>query len=81
MHKRINVTLPETTVKLIDRVAKKGDRSRLINQAVKHYVEEVGRDNLKRRLKEGAIARSSRDLTLASEWFALDEQAWQSGKK
>jgi CopG family transcriptional regulator/antitoxin EndoAI len=81
MHKRINVTLPEATVKLIDRVAKKGDRSRFINQAVRHYVEDIGRENLKRRLKEGAIARASRDLALASEWFPLDEEAWQSGKK
>ena len=81
MHKRINVTLPEATVKLIDGVAKKGDRSRFINQAVKHYVEDVGRDNLRRRLKDGAIARASRDVSLASEWFSLDEQAWQKGKK
>ena len=81
MHRRINVTLPEATVKLIDRVAKKGDRSRFINQAVRDYVEDVGRDNLKRRLKEGSIARSQRDAAIASVWFALDEQAWQSGKK
>lgn len=80
MHKRINVTLPETTVKLIDRVAKKGDRSRFINQAVRHYVEEMGKEKLKQRLKAGAIARADRDAALASEWFALDEQAWQSKK-
>jgi CopG family transcriptional regulator/antitoxin EndoAI len=81
MHRRINVTLPEATVKLIDRVAKKGDRSRFINQAVKHYVEDVSRNNLRRRLKEGALARASRDASLASEWLSLDEQAWQNDKR
>lgn len=81
MHKRINVTLPETTVRLIDRVAKKGDRSRFINQAVRHYVEDMGLQKLKDRLKAGAIARASRDLSLASEWFAVDEQAWQNDKR
>lgn len=81
MHKRINVTLPEATVKLIDRVTRKGDRSRFIDQAVKRYVEEVGRENLKKRLREGAIKRAERDLSLASEWFALDEEAWQRSRK
>ena len=76
MHKRINVTLPEATVKLIDKVAKKGDRSRFIDQAVKHYLEDVGRENLKKRLKEGAIKRADRDLSVAAEWFDLEEEVW-----
>ena len=81
MHKRINVTLPEETVKLINQITKKGDRSRFIDQAVKRYVDEVGRENLRKRLKEGAIKRAERDLTLASEWFALDEETWQKSQK
>ncbi len=81
MHRRINVTLPEETVKLIDRVTKKGNRSRFIDEAVKHYVEEIGRANLRKRLEEGAVCRAERDLTLANEWFLLEEEAWQPGKK
>ena len=77
MHRRINITLPEGTVRLIDRVAEKGDRSRLINEAVKRYVQEVGRTNLKKRLKEGAIREAELDLRLAEEWFSLEEEAWQ----
>lgn len=42
MHRRINITLPEETVRLIDRVAAKGDRSRLIDEAVRHYVQKTG---------------------------------------
>ena len=72
MHKRINITLPEETLRLIDRVSEKGDRSRLINQAVKHYLETVGRANLKRRLKEGAERNAERDLQLTHDWFSLE---------
>ena len=79
MHKRINITLPEETLRLIDRVSEKGDRSRLINQAVKHYLETVGRANLKRRLKEGAERNAERDLQLTHDWFFLEEEAWQKG--
>ena len=79
MHKRINVTLPEETIRLIDRVSQKGDRSRFIDQAVKHYLETVGRANLKRRLKEGAERNAERDLQLTHDWFSLEEGAWQKG--
>jgi CopG family transcriptional regulator/antitoxin EndoAI len=75
MTKRLNITLPERTVALIDRVAGKGQRSRLIAEAVEHYVEAEGRAKLRRRLREGAEAPAMRDLRLADEWFALDEDA------
>ena len=73
MHLRLNITLPEETVRLIDRVAKRGNRSRLISDAVRRYVEEVGRANLRRQLKQGAKRRADRDLAMAEEWFALEE--------
>jgi CopG family transcriptional regulator / antitoxin EndoAI len=77
MHRRINISLPEETLALIDRVAKLGDRSRFIDEAVKHYVQEVGRGKLRKQLQEGALRRAKRDLMLAEEWFGLDEEAWQ----
>jgi len=77
MHQRINITLPEETIRLIDRVAEKGDRSRFINEAVKSYIKEVGRANLRKRLKEGAIHEAELDRRLAEEWYTLDEEAWQ----
>ncbi len=77
MNRRINITLPEKTVQLLDRVAQKGNRSRLIDRAVQRYVAEVGRANLRRRLKEGAIREAELDLQLAEEWFPLEEEAWR----
>ena len=75
--KRINVTLPEDTIHLIDRVAKKGDRSRFLNEAVHYYIKETGRAKLQRLLKEGAMKRAERDLRITQEWFPLDQEAWQ----
>lgn len=81
MHRRLNITLPEETLQLIDRVTAKGDRSNFIDTAVKHYVEKVGKENLCKQIKEGAIRRAERDLQVASEWFAVDEEAWQQERK
>lgn len=80
MHRRVNITLPEETVRLLERVVKKGDRSRLIAEAVKRYVETVGRTNLRRQLKEGALRRATRDQSLAEAWFTLEEEAWPGRK-
>ena len=74
MHRRLNITLPEETVRLIQRLAKKGGRSRLISDAVKRYVRDMRRANLKRRLKEGAVRHAERDRALAEDWFALEEE-------
>lgn len=76
MNRRINITLPEETVGLLDRVAERGNRSRLISEAVLHYVRSRAKVNLRERLKQGALARAERDLAMAEEWFTVDEQAW-----
>jgi CopG family transcriptional regulator/antitoxin EndoAI len=76
MNKRINVILPEETLSMLDRVAEKGERSRVIDLALKFYIEKKGRSNLKARLKEGYRARSEESLEIATEWFDLDEEAW-----
>lgn len=81
MHQRVNITLPEDTLRLIDRVVVKGDRSRFIDSAVRHYVDAIGRANLRKQLKEGAIRGAQRDLHLAEEWFTLEEELWQGKQK
>lgn len=73
MYQRINITLPTNTVKLLDRVTLKGDRSRIIDEAVRMYITHIGKANLRKRLKEGAIANNNRDQEIASEWFALED--------
>jgi CopG family transcriptional regulator / antitoxin EndoAI len=81
VYRRINITLPEETVRLIDRVSKKGNRSRLIDKAVRHYVTDSSRAKLRKRLKEGALRRAERDLRLTEEAFLLEEEAWQTNAR
>jgi CopG family transcriptional regulator/antitoxin EndoAI len=40
MYRRINITLPEETVQLIDRIVPKGDRSHFINEALKYIITQ-----------------------------------------
>jgi len=72
-YKRINITLPDATIQLLDNVAQKGTRSSFVDQAVRFYVEGIGQANLKKQLREGAIKNSKRDLSIAEEWFLIDE--------
>ena len=80
MNKRINIILPTTTVAVLDRVAAKGSRSALINRAIRHYVETQGRQNLRERLKQEALANAERDLQMAAEWLPSEEEAWQAAQ-
>jgi CopG family transcriptional regulator/antitoxin EndoAI len=77
MNRRVNIMLPEATIKVLDRVAPKGGRSRLISQAVLHYVQSQSAANLRERLKQGALANAELDLQLAEGWFPAEQEAWQ----
>ena len=81
MRKRVNITLPEETLELIDRVTQHGDHRRFNEAAVRHYIQETSRTNLRKQLKEGALRRAERDRGLAEEWFNVDEVVWQGGRR
>lgn len=80
MNKRINVILPTTTVAVLDRVATKGNRSALIDRAIRNYVKTQSHQNLRERLKKEALVNAERDLQMAVEWFPLEEEAWQTAR-
>ena len=75
-YERVNITLPKETLKLIDKLSQKRERSRFLNEAVRFYVEKKGKVNLKRLLKEGYVKSAKRDLEIAREWFHLEEEVW-----
>ncbi len=81
MHRRINITLPEETLRLMDRAADKRNRSRFIDAAVRQFVRQMRRARLKKLLEEGARRRAERDLLLAEEWFGLDQEAWETRRR
>ena len=80
MHRRINITLPEDTIRLLGRMSGKGQRSALIGRAIRRYLEEAGKASLRRRLKKGYARRARRDLETAETWFLLDEEACSAGE-
>jgi CopG family transcriptional regulator/antitoxin EndoAI len=80
MHRRLNITLTEETVQMMDRIAKAGGRSRLIDQAVLEFVNRRQRTSLRKQLEEGARRRASRDLAIAEEWTSLEDEAWQKDR-
>jgi hypothetical protein len=77
MARRINVILPEATVRTIDRLSRPGQRSRFIERAVQHYVVTASPEALQERLKQAAIRDHDLDLEIASDWFAVDQEQWQ----
>jgi metal-responsive CopG/Arc/MetJ family transcriptional regulator len=81
MSKRINIVLPDATIKILDRVAPAGERSRFISQAVLHYVETAGKRRIREQLKAGYQANAARNTAIALEWFPIEEEAWCKGKK
>jgi CopG family transcriptional regulator / antitoxin EndoAI len=81
MPRRLNISLPDETVRLLDRVAAKGERSHVIAEAVTKYVAEIGKARLRRRMKERAVTRADLDLEIAQEWFPVDEEAWDGKRK
>jgi CopG family transcriptional regulator / antitoxin EndoAI len=76
--KRINVILPETTLRNIDRLSRPGQRSRFIERAVEHYIATAGPDALQERLKQAALRDQDLDLEIAGDWFAVDQEQWQN---
>lgn len=74
MYQKINITLPEQTVYLIEQMMGSKNRSRFIDEAVKYYMEQVGKGRLREQLKQGAVRRAERDLNLSKEWNGLKDE-------
>lgn len=81
MTRRINIILPASTVRLLDRVVAKGNRSGFIDRAVNHYIRSRSRQALRDRLKEGYQAEAEFNATMAERWFPLEEEAWQAATR
>ena len=77
MAKRISVILPEATISTINRLAKPGERSRLIDKAVQHYAATRTAEALRERLKQSAIRDRDLDMEEIDEWAAVDHESWQ----
>ncbi|HYF05321.1 MAG TPA: hypothetical protein VEA59_04075 [Patescibacteria group bacterium] len=78
---RINISLPKTTVKLIDKFARKGGRSRFIDTAVRRVIAQNSSKRITELLKEQAQKNASEDLKIVQEWFELEQVTMYEKKK
>ena len=79
MNHRLNINLPEETIRTIDMMIQDGESSEdiigarlaFINEAIQYYIQHKIKQkaliNLNEKLKEGTIQRAQRDLELAEE--------------
>jgi len=81
MNKRLNIVLPETTVRTIDRLAMKGRRSRFIDQAVQHYIAAGSASALRARLEEAVLRDRDLDREVMEDWLAVDREQWHNIEK
>ena len=77
MAKRINVILPDATIRTIARLAKPGERSRLIDRAVQHYATTRSAEAVREQLKQSCLRDRDLDLEIADDWLAVDHESWQ----
>ena len=56
---------------MLDRAVSLGQRSQLIDEAVRRFINDQGRANLREQLELGAKVRSERDREIAETWFVL----------
>jgi CopG family transcriptional regulator/antitoxin EndoAI len=76
MHQRLNISIPETTLRLLDRVVPKGDRSKFIERAVRSELARATKTRLRRGLIEGYRQRAEEDRALTAEWDQLSAEVW-----
>lgn len=71
-HKRINITLPEETLELIDQ-HRSESRSSFINKAVQTYARRLGMDkaDIRHKLRRAYLERGDEGLEMAQEWNSL----------
>jgi len=72
MSKRVNIVLPDQTLAILARVAPRGNRSQLISRAVLYYVQSLGKQTLRERLKQEALSNAGRDVEMAADWFPVE---------
>jgi metal-responsive CopG/Arc/MetJ family transcriptional regulator len=77
-YRRVNITLREDTVRLLERAVPKmqTNRSRLIDEAVWSHIGRLSRRELRRRLHEGYARSGERDRQLVEEWFEAAAETW-----
>ena len=76
MNKRLTITLPDKTIRLLNRIADRTHRSSLIDRAVRRYLklkQETGA-NLRKQLANSYAVNAALDRQLAQDWFPIEQE-------
>ena len=76
--RRIIVTMPPDLLQQVEEMAAglNFNRSQFIRQAVKAFLEEQRRRELRELLKEGYLYRAQESLQMAEEFYVAEQEAW-----
>jgi CopG family transcriptional regulator / antitoxin EndoAI len=77
MTKRINIVLPEKTIRKIDRMARPGQRSHFIDEVVRHFIAHRSTEALRSQLERAAVRDRDLAREVAEDWYAVDQEAWK----
>ena len=77
--KKIIVSLPNSLLDEVDNIAaaQNMNRSQFIREAMKVYVEERKRREVRERMKAGYLAMASLNAAYSEEWLTAEEEALQ----
>lgn len=76
MYHKMNITLSDHTAYLLEQLTDRMSRKRFIEDAVKYYIDHIGKSKIREQLKQGAMERAERDLKLSQEWDNLEDKIW-----
>lgn len=76
-NKRIVVYVPQNLLEQVDGVAVRGNsnRSEVIREAMQMYLSEQHKQDIRTLMQQGYVEMARLNLRLASEAFALEEEA------
>lgn len=78
---RVNMTLPEDVIKLLNKKAKSGEKSAYVAEAIRQYAKKESQEELIKRMIEGYAATAEEDLNLyceleGTESDGIDDETW-----
>lgn len=66
--KRVNITLPEDVIEILNKKSKDGEKSSYIAEAVREYSKNKSRQTLIREMIKGYQTTAEEDIKLSEEW-------------
>ena len=79
-HKKILITLPDSLLDEVDSYVKRENinRSELVREAMKLYIKERKKMQLKEEMKKGYLEMAGLNLNLANECLEVDNETFRS---